>query len=41
MVGGAGLIDSVECVEGLLRVLESDLPLNGRWYDYSGKEMKW
>ena len=31
MTGGQGLINVDECVAGLISVLESDRPLNGRW----------
>lgn len=40
-----GLIDAETCAAGLLEVLESGLAgkrkLNGRWYDYAGKELPW
>ena len=39
MTGGEGLIDVEECVSGLLAVIESDRELNGRWYDFAGKEI--
>ena len=41
MTGGQGLIDVDESVRGLLRVLETAEPLNGAWYDYSGKVVPW
>lgn len=41
MTDWEGLIDTQECVEGLLRVLEGSKPLNGRWYDYKGTEIPW
>lgn len=41
MVGGNGLIDSKTSVEGMLRVLESGKPLNGRWWAWDGKEVPW
>ncbi|CAG9466601.1 unnamed protein product [Pedinophyceae sp. YPF-701] len=41
MTGGNGLIDVDECVSGLISVLESDRELNGRWYDFAGKEIPW
>eukprot|EP00887_Chlorella_sp_A99_P002829 scaffold6.g2829.t1 len=40
MVGFSGLIDTDQCVEGLLRVLETK-ELNGRWWDYKGEEIPW
>ncbi|KAL4440648.1 hypothetical protein ABPG77_000357 [Micractinium sp. CCAP 211/92] len=41
MTGWEGNIDVETCVEGLLAVLESDRELNGRWYDFAGKEVPW
>lgn len=41
MTGWEGSIDTQTCVEGLLAVLESDRQLNGRWYDFAGKEVPW
>ena len=41
MTGHAGLIDTRQCVEGLLRVLEGKQELNGRWFDYKGQEIPW
>ncbi len=41
MTGGAGLIDKDECVSGLISVLESGQPLNGRWFGFDGKEIPW
>lgn len=41
MTGGAGLIDVDASVGGMLRVLEGDAPLAGRWYAFDGKEIPW
>lgn len=41
MTGGNGLIDVDTSVSGMLAVLESDRELNGRWYDFAGKEIPW
>jgi hypothetical protein len=41
MTGGAGLIGVEECALGMLGVLESGKPLNGKWYDFAGKEIPW
>ena len=41
MTGGSGLIDTQQCVSGLLGVLESGKPLNGQWYAYDGKVVPW
>ncbi|GAB4820966.1 hypothetical protein N2152v2_008012 [Parachlorella kessleri] len=41
MTGGQGLIDVDESVSGLISVLESDRPLNGKWYAFDGKEIPW
>lgn len=41
MTGGAGDIGVEESAAGMLAVLESSLPLNGRWYDYTGRELPW
>ena len=32
---------TAQSVSGLISVLESDRPLNGRWYDYKGEEIPW
>lgn len=37
MTGGGGLIDADESAGGLIGVLESDLPLNGKWWDYKSE----
>lgn len=37
----AGLIDVDQSVKGLLSVLESDLPLNGQFYDYKHEAIPW
>ncbi|KAK9829599.1 hypothetical protein WJX72_006821 [[Myrmecia] bisecta] len=41
MTGGNGLIDVDQAVAGMLSVLESDLPLNGHWYDYKQEAIPW
>ncbi len=41
MTGRNGLIDASESAGGLISVLESDLPLNGHWYDYKHEEIPW
>ena len=41
MTGRNGLIDVDESVSGLISVLESDLPLNGRWYDFKRETIPW
>jgi hypothetical protein len=41
MVGGRGYISAAESAAGLLAVLDSGRELNGRWYDYAGKDIKW
>jgi len=41
MTSGNGLIDVDQSVSGLLSVLESDLPLNGKWYDYKQEAIPW
>jgi hypothetical protein len=41
MTGGEGLIDPSQSVSGMLSVLDSGRPLNGRWYDFTGKEIPW
>jgi hypothetical protein len=41
MTGGNGLMDASESVSGMLSVLESGSPLNGKWYDFAGKEVPW
>ena len=30
-----------QSVSGLISVLESGKPLNGRWYDFKGEEIPW
>lgn len=37
MTGGGGLIDADESAGGLIGVLESDQPLNGKWWDYKSE----
>lgn len=37
----AGLIDVDQCVSGLISVLESGKPLNGRFFDYKDEEIPW
>ncbi|KAG2484047.1 hypothetical protein HYH03_017137 [Edaphochlamys debaryana] len=39
--GGLGWIDAEESAEGMLAVLESGQPLNGRFLDYKGQEIPW
>lgn len=41
MVNMSGLIDTDECVAGLLRVIERGHEINGRWFDYAQREIKW
>lgn len=41
MTNNSGLIDTQTSVAGLLSVLESDLPLNGHWYDYKHEVVPW
>lgn len=41
MTGQNGLINVDESVSGLISVLESDLPLNGRWYDFKRESIPW
>lgn len=41
IVNNNGLIDTNESVSGMLAVLESGRPLNGKWYDFAGKEISW
>lgn len=41
MTNGNGLIDAHESASGMLAVLEGSLPLNGRWYDFAGREIPW
>ncbi|KAL3150943.1 hypothetical protein ABBQ32_000688 [Trebouxia sp. C0010 RCD-2024] len=41
MTGQNGLIDVDESVSGMMSVLESDLPLNGRWYDFKRETIPW
>lgn len=41
MTSQAGLINVDQSVSGLLSVLESDLPLNGKWYDYKQEAIPW
>jgi NAD(P)-dependent dehydrogenase (short-subunit alcohol dehydrogenase family) len=41
MTNNNGLIDAATSAKGLLSVLESDLPLNGHWYDYKQEEIPW
>lgn len=41
MVNHSGLIDTDECVEGLLKVLARGHEVNGRWFDYAQREIKW
>lgn len=37
----SGLIDVDESVSGMISVLESSLPLGGRWYDYKQESIPW
>lgn len=37
----SGLIDVDESVAGMISVLESSLPLGGRWYDYKKESIPW
>jgi len=37
----SGLIDADESVAGMISVLESNLPLGGRWYDYKKESIPW
>eukprot|EP01025_Chloroclados_australasicus_P067862 TRINITY_DN9411_c0_g2_i1.p1 TRINITY_DN9411_c0_g2~~TRINITY_DN9411_c0_g2_i1.p1 ORF type:complete len:140 (-),score=7.04 TRINITY_DN9411_c0_g2_i1:213-602(-) len=41
MTAGNGLIETPESVEGMIRVLESGVPLNGEWYHTSGRHLPW
>jgi hypothetical protein len=41
MTGWNGLITAEQSVAGLIKVLESDLPLSGHWYDYKSEEIEW
>ena len=41
MVNHSGLIHTDECVEGLLKVLQRGHEVNGRWFDYAQREIKW
>jgi NAD(P)-dependent dehydrogenase (short-subunit alcohol dehydrogenase family) len=41
MTDGNGLIEVDESVEGMLKVLESGVPLNGEWYHMSGRHLPW
>lgn len=41
MTGQNGLIDVDESVSGMISVLESDLPMNGRWYDFKRETIPW
>ena len=41
MTSRNGLIDTAQSAGGLISVLESDLPLNGRWYDYKHEVIPW
>lgn len=41
MTNNSGLIDTQTSVAGLLSLLESDLPLNGNWYDYKHEAIPW
>lgn len=38
---GSGLIDAADSAAGLISVLESDLLLDGKWYDYAKKPILW
>ena len=40
-IAGNGLIDAQQSAEGLIGVLESGRPLNGKWYDFAGKAIPW
>lgn len=41
MTSQNGLIDVDESVSGLISVLESDMPLNGKWYDFKREVIPW
>lgn len=41
MTAQNGLTDVDQSVSGLISVLESDLPLNGKWYDYKHEAIPW
>lgn len=41
MTSNSGLIDTKTSVAGLISLLESDLPLNGNWYDYKHEAIPW
>ncbi|KAK3284303.1 hypothetical protein CYMTET_8040 [Cymbomonas tetramitiformis] len=42
MTQGRGLIDTDQCVEGLIQVMEGEAgPLNGCWYDYKFEAIPW
>lgn len=41
MTSQNGLIDVDESVSGLVSVLESDMPLNGKWYDFKQEVIPW
>ena len=40
-VGGRCMRVRAQSVSGLVAVLESGKPLNGRWYDFKGEEIPW
>ena len=41
MTSQNGFIDVDESVSGLISVLESDMPLNGKWYDFKREAIPW
>lgn len=41
MTNGNGVINKDESVQGMLKVLESGVPLNGEWYHTSGRHLPW
>lgn len=41
MTGGLGDIDIETSTHGMLSVLESGVPLQARFYSYSGQELPW
>ncbi|GFH27717.1 uncharacterized protein HaLaN_26087, partial [Haematococcus lacustris] len=41
MTGGNGWIDVAESCQGMMAVLESGQPLNGRFFSFDGQELPW
>ena len=41
LAGGSGWVDVDESTDGILKVLESGQPLNGRFFGYNGEEIPW